>query len=348
MPNLHTPPSSPIDPQTARRLSIWLGCCAAAVFLMALIGAITRLTESGLSMVEWTPLLGVLPPLSVAEWERVFTLYQGSPEYKLLNAGMSLDEFKYIFFWEWLHRTWGHLIGIVFLLPFLFFVATRQIPRSLLPRLLALFALGGLQGMIGWYMVASGLVDRPSVSHFRLALHLGTAFLIYSFTLWLIFKLRVPRLADAPASLRKLGWLVLPLPIITMVWGAFVAGLHAGYAYNTYPLMEGHFLPPEAWTLTPLWQNAVQNTALVQFIHRWLAIGAAFAIFAFAWRLERIDRKVGIALGAAVLCQVALGITTLLKHVNIVLATAHQGGALIVLSLMLLALYRLGDAKSAK
>lgn len=330
-----------------KRLLIWLGLCAAAVFLMALIGAVTRLTESGLSMVEWKPLIGVLPPLSAAEWARVFGLYQQSPEYRILNAGMPLADFKHIFFWEWLHRTWGHVIGALFLLPFLWFFFTRQIPRTLLPRLVMLFALGGLQGFIGWYMVASGLVDRPSVSHYRLALHLGTAFLIYALTIWLIFKLRVSRLADAPPRLRCLGWMLLPLPIVTMVWGAFVAGLDAGYVYNTFPLMEGHLLPPEALSLDPLWTNTVQNTAMVQFIHRWLAIGTAFAIFAFAWRLERVDRRVAIALGASVLVQVALGISTLLTQVNIVLAAAHQGGALILLSCYLLALYRLGKEKPA-
>lgn len=341
-----TPPGAPaIDPQTARRLSVWLALFAAAVFLMALIGAITRLTESGLSMVEWKPLIGVLPPLSDTEWARVFGLYQESPEYRVMHAGMDLAEFKNIFFWEWLHRTWGHLIGAAFLLPFLYFFFTRQIPKTLLPRLLFIFALGGLQGFIGWYMVASGLVDRPSVSHYRLALHLGMAFLIYAATLWTIFMLRVPRPTIAPVKLRKLGWMLLPLPLLTMVWGAFTAGLKAGYAYNTFPLMNGTLVPAEAWSLSPFWLNLLANSAAVQFTHRWLAIATAFAIFAFAARLERTDRKVAIWLGAAVLVQVLLGISTLLTGVNIALAAAHQAGALTVLSLFLLALYRLGKEK---
>lgn len=334
-----------LSPTNRKYLSLWLTLCAASVFVMALIGAITRLTESGLSMVEWKPLIGVLPPLSMAEWERVFALYQQSPEYKLINNGMALAEFKHIFFWEWLHRTWGHVIGAFFLLPFLFFWLTRRIPAWLMPRLLVLFALGGLQGFVGWFMVASGLVDRPSVSHYRLALHLGMAVLIYAVTLWQIYTLSVARAENAPSQLRRLGWWLLPLPVLTMVWGAFVAGLDAGFAYNTFPLMEGHVLPPEAWSLSPLWTNFVQNTAMVQFVHRTLAITTAFAIFFYASKLERVDRKVAIALGAVVLGQVALGVATLLSHVNTELGTLHQGGALTLLSVYLLSLYRLGRTK---
>ena len=329
------------SPRTARALSVWLALFAATVFLMAMIGAITRLTESGLSMVEWKPLIGVLPPVSATEWARVFGLYQQSPEFHIMHGAMGLEDFKHIFFWEWLHRTWGHIIGAVFLLPFLFFFFTRRIPRALLPRLLVIFALGGLQGFIGWYMVASGLVDRPSVSHYRLALHLGMAFLIYAATLWCIFLLRVPRVA-APDKLRRTGWALLPLPVLTMIWGAFTAGLKAGFAYNNFPLMDGKLVPDEAWNLQPLWLNFVANSAAVQFTHRWLAIVTAFAIFAFAARLERTDRRVAIALGGVVLLQITLGILTLLTGVDIVLATLHQAGALTVLSVYLLALCRIG------
>lgn len=328
-------------PANHRALAIWLGLCAFSVLVMALIGAITRLTESGLSIVEWKPLTGVLPPLSTGEWLRQFTLYQDSPEYRLHNLGMSLPEFQRIFFWEWLHRTFAHLIGAIFLLPFLFFFFTKRIPRWLWPRLLGLFALGGLQGLIGWYMVASGLVDRPSVSHYRLALHLGTAFLIYSVMLWQVFALVIPRLSDAPTQLRKTGWRLLPLVLVTMVWGAFVAGLHAGTVYNTFPLMAGQVLPEESFSIQPVWLNFFQNTALVQFTHRWLAIGTAFAVFAFAWKLERQDRIGARLLGAAVLLQVGLGITALLHGVPVVLGTLHQLGAITVLSCYLLALYRL-------
>ncbi len=327
-----------------RALAVWLGLCALSVLIMALIGAITRLTESGLSIVEWKPLTGVLPPFSTAEWLQQFTLYQASPEYRLHNLGMSLADFRQIFFWEWLHRTWAHLIGVIFLLPFLFFFFTKRIPRWLWPRLLGLFALGGLQGLIGWYMVASGLVDRPSVSHYRLALHLGTAFLIYAVMLWQVFALVIPKIGDIN-GLRKTSWRILPLLLITMVWGAFVAGLHAGTVYNTFPLMANEILPPEAFTIQPVWLNFTMNTALVQFMHRWLAIGTAFAIFAFAWKLECYDRRVARLLGAAVLLQVVLGISTLLSGAEIALATLHQLGAITVLSCYLLALYRLSASK---
>ncbi len=260
----------------SRAIALWLLFCCGMVFAMAVIGAITRLTESGLSMVEWKPLIGMLPPLSEAEWNRVFGLYQATPEYRYINAGMSLDEFKHIFFWEWFHRLWGQLIGFAFLLPFLWFWATKRIPKGLMPKLLGLFLLGGLQGGIGWFMVVSGLVDRPSVSHYRLALHLGVAFTIFGLMLWVALGLLDPKpesgRSGAAPALRRHAGLALGLVAVTVAWGAFVAGLDAGMIYNTWPLMGGHLVPEDMWFLDPAALNFVENHAGVQFTHRWLAI----------------------------------------------------------------------------
>ncbi|MGE3771116.1 MAG: COX15/CtaA family protein [Bdellovibrionales bacterium] len=336
-------PDLPSHPH-AHQLSVWLMVAAASVFIMAVIGAITRLTESGLSMVEWTPLIGVLPPLDAAEWQRVFGLYQQTPEYRLKNFGMDMEAFKNIFFWEWLHRTFGHVIAVVYAVPLVIFTAQGKVPRAMLPRLLLIFALGGLQGGVGWYMVASGLVDRPDVSHFRLALHLGMAVLIYALTVWTVCDLR-QRKEPTVFCIRRHGWVALLLVAITMLYGAFVAGLDAGFAYNTFPLMNGQWVPDEINTLQPWWQNALQNTAAVQWLHRWLAVAAAFAVLTYAWRLR--GRRVAMWLGVAVLVQVMLGITALLLHVPVALGALHQAGALAVLTLLLICLHRHGKLKPA-
>lgn len=323
-----------------QRVAFWLIGCAGMVFAMAVIGAITRLTESGLSMVEWRPLIGTLPPLSDAEWQRVFDLYRQTPEYRLVNAGMSLEAFREIFFWEWLHRLWGRLIGVVFAVPFLWLWLTGRIPRPLMPRLLVVLALGAGQALMGWYMVQSGLVDRPSVSQYRLAAHLGLAFLIYGLLVWLALGL-LDDGRDRPAAasaLRRHTWISLGIAAVTVLWGAFVAGLDAGLAYNTFPLMNGALLPPEAFNLMPAWLNAFENTALVQFIHRWLGMATAVVVLVLAWRGRLIPGNVGrlaIAAGVMALLQVALGIATLLLAVPIVLGALHQAGALVLVTLLL-------------
>lgn len=344
---------SPARP-TTRPIAVWLLACAAMVFAMAVIGAITRLTESGLSMVEWKPLIGILPPLSEAEWTRVFDLYRQTPEFRIYNAWMDLDGFKRIFFWEWFHRLWGQLIGFVFLLPFLWFLVRGRVPRALAPSLAGLFVLGGLQGVIGWFMVKSGLVDAPHVSHYRLALHLGTAIMIYA----ALIRVAVGILDPSPlagwrpeaAGLRRFACWVLGLVVVTVVWGAFVAGIRAGFAYNTFPLMAGHVVPPEVWNLTPWWLNAVENTAAVQFLHRALALatGAAVLVLAVRVRAARLPGRAGRAallLGAMVVVQIALGIATLLSVVAIPLAAAHQGGALLVVGLLTWLIYELKPAR---
>lgn len=342
-----TIPNLPAAPH-AQRLALWLSISASSIFIMAIIGAITRLTESGLSMVEWRPLIGVLPPLDAAEWQRVFALYQQTPEYIHKNAGMTLEAFKYIFFWEWLHRTWGHVIGLVYALPLIIFAALGsfakgQPTRVLLPRLLFLLALGGLQAGIGWYMVASGLVDRPDVSHYRLALHLGTAFLIFALQVWTICDLRQQRLAPTPFGLWHHGRLALGFLIVTIIYGAFVAGLNAGFAYNTWPLMDGHFLPPEVTTIQPVWLNFFENTALVQFIHRWLAIVVLALIVSYAWRLRRAAPRHALVLTIVVVVQVLLGIVTLLTHVHLHTATTHQAVGMLLLAALVATLHKRGD-----
>lgn len=326
-----------------RAVAVWLIACAAMVFAMAIIGAITRLTGSGLSMVEWRPLIGALPPLSETEWQRVFDLYRQSPEYRHVNAGMTLDDFKLIFFWEWFHRLWGRLIGLVFVVPFLWFWLRGRIARPLLPKLVGLLVLGGLQGVIGWWMVASGLVDRPAVSHYRLAVHLSLAFLIYALLLWVAWGLlegHRERLPPTVGTLRRHGWAALVLLSVTIVWGAMVAGIDAGLAYNSFPLMHGHLLPPEAWTLVPTWVNFFENTALVQFTHRWLGIATALTVLALWARVERAAvgprvRRLARWAALAAVAQASLGIATLLLAVPLTVATLHQAGALGLLTVLL-------------
>ncbi len=348
----YTADARPVDSIAAneRAIARWLFATAAMVFAMAVIGAITRLTESGLSMVEWKPLIGVLPPLSEAEWSRVFALYQQTPEFRTYNFWMGLDDFKRIFFWEWFHRLWGHLIGLVYVVPFLWFWARGAIPRGLTPKLLGLLALGALQGVIGWFMVMSGLSDRPDVSHYRLALHLGAAIVIYALLIKVALGLVEPmplagwRIDAAP--LRRLAAWALGLTGLTIVWGAFVAGINAGFAYNTFPLMGGHWVPPEIGNLTPWWLNAVENTAGVQFIHRWLAVGTGLVVLLACWRVRaaRLPGHAGRVAGwlaLAILAQIGLGIATLLSVVWIPLAALHQAGALVVVGLCVWLLHAL-------
>lgn len=343
------------DRPAARAVAVWLFFTAAMVFAMAVIGAITRLTESGLSMVEWRPLIGTLPPLSEAEWQRVFELYRQTPEYRVLNAGMTLEAFKEIFFWEWLHRLWGRLIGLVFAVPLLWFWLRGTLGRvDRVPhlgwKLLGLLVLGGLQGVMGWVMVQSGLVDRPVVSQYRLAAHLSLAFLIFGLLIWLGLRLARPMRSAQPtgvARVRRHGWWTLGMTGITVIWGALVAGLDAGLAYNTWPLMGTAFLPPEALSIQPAWLNGFENTALVQFIHRWLAIATALAVLALSLRalargVTGAARPLAWLAMAMVLMQVGLGIATLLLAVPIWLGALHQAGALVLIALLVWWLFEAG------
>lgn len=311
---------------------------------MIAIGAITRLTESGLSMVEWRAMIDMLPPLSDAAWMSEFEKYKLTPEYLQKNTGMALDQFKQIYFWEWLHRLWGRLIGLVFALPLAYFWVQHKIPSYLKPRLLGLLALGGLQGFFGWYMVKSGLINEPRVSHYRLALHLGTAFLILSLT-WAQVLALVPSLiawrTRTSISLKPYRghfFAAFGVVCLTMLWGVFVAGLDAGLVYNEFPLMGGNLVPGELLFENPWWQNFLTNHASVQWLHRVLGVLSFLAVFSFGYRLNggKIPRVqlVGRLLMGGVLVQFILGITTLLTHVAVPVAAMHQLGAVFVLMML--------------
>jgi len=333
-----------------RAVGLWLIACAAMVFAMAVIGAITRLTESGLSIMEWAPVTGALPPLSEAEWQRLFELYRQIPEYLEENAGMSLAEFKTIFWWEYIHRLWGRLIGVVFALPFLWFLLRGRLGRPLVPHLVALFALGGLQGLMGWYMVASGFAGRTDVSQYRLAAHLALAVLIYGYLLKVAFAQLCPEpgtSADPRAgALRRALDGFLALTALTIVSGAFVAGLNAGFTYNTFPLMDGDLVPAGYGDLRPWALNLFENVAAVQFNHRLLAM-VTLAVAAGLWHWSRRLALTPGAAGAMVLLlamallQLALGISALLLAVPVWLGALHQGGALLLLGLGLWARHQL-------
>lgn len=317
-----------------RTVALWLFAVAAMIFAMALIGAITRLTESGLSITEWKPVTGAIPPLSPQAWEDAFALYRETPEYVKRNAGMSLEEFKGIYFWEWLHRLWGRLIGLAYALPFALFWLTGRLPRAHVPALLGLLLLGGLQGFIGWFMVQSGLIDRPSVSHYRLAMHLGLALLLYALCLVQGLRILKPDWRRAmPASLRGHLHAVLTLLCLTILWGAFTAGLDGGLVYNSFPKMNETWVPPEVLGALG-WLSLVEDPAAVQFVHRWLALATAALALWLAARLWRAEERVlAGGLAAAVVLQVALGIVTILSQVQIHAAVTHQAGAMLLLGI---------------
>lgn len=316
--------------QRPAAIARWLYVVAAMIVAMVIVGGITRLTESGLSITQWKPISGIIPPLTTAEWQAEFENYKRIPEYQQLNRGMTLGGFQAIFFWEYLHRLLGRAIGLAFALPLLWFALRRRIPRGYGPRLVALLALGGLQGAIGWWMVASGLSVRTDVSHLRLAVHLATALLILGGIVWTardLDALAANPLA-APARMRAAAAWVLTLLAVQIVFGAFTAGLDAGYAFSSWPLMGDAFYPAGAPVLAPAWRNAVDNPIAVQFIHRWLAFAAAGALVWLAIAVRRAQRPaLGYALIGLVLLQIALGIATLLTGVDINVAVAHQANA---------------------
>lgn len=316
-----------------RAVALWLIAVTGMVAAMIVIGGITRLTESGLSMVEWRPLVGWLPPLTDGEWQRVFDLYRQTSEYQLANAWMGLEDFKAIFWWEYIHRVWGRLIGVVFAVPFLMLAASGRIRRALYPRLILLFLLGGLQGAIGWWMVTSGFVDRTDVSQYRLATHLSVAFVILGALLWTVLDL-TRQLTAQPAGENRRGGanLLLALVSITVVAGAFVAGLDAGLVYNEFPLMGGGIVPPEYGTMSPFWIDAFENPPTVQFHHRVLAVTTVVAALLFSIRARRSDtppmvRRAAIAVAHLALLQAAVGVMTLLAQVPVALGALHQAGA---------------------
>ncbi|NKI60493.1 heme A synthase [Labrenzia sp. PO1] len=317
----------------------WLYFVCALILAMVVVGGATRLTESGLSITEWKPIHGVIPPLSEAEWEEELEKYRQIPEYQLINKGMSLDEFKFIFWWEWAHRLLGRFIGVAFFVPMVAFWATGRIEPWLKPRLLVGLALGGLQGFVGWWMVASGLVDRVDVSQYRLATHLTLALFIFAYLFWIARRLSPlpePEIQEQE-RLAGLGKLVLFLVFVQMFLGGLVAGLNAGLTFNTWPLMDGQFIPRGMLAIQPIWLNFFENVMTVQFQHRMTAYVLVFTGVALAWSTFRVSRRkellrAGAHVGGFLLLQAIFGILTLLWHVPLSIALVHQGFAVIVLA----------------
>ena len=331
------------DAGAPRAVAFWLLACCALVFAMIVVGGVTRLTHSGLSITEWQPIVGTLPPLSAQDWDAAFAKYQATPEYQQVNKGMALDEFKGIFWWEYFHRLLGRLIGVAFLVPFLWFLARRAIPEGHGWKLAGIFALGGLQGALGWFMVKSGLVDDPRVSQFRLTAHLSLAFVIFGAMFWVALSLLDPRRTapDGAHGARRAAYAFAALVFAMVVTGGFVAGIRAGFAYNTFPLMNGHVVPPEILMLAPWWKNFFYNMATVQFDHRLVAWTLVFAAPVLWWIVCRTNAappraRIGAHLVLAMLAvQVALGILTLVNVVPLPLAAAHQAGAVVLFALAL-------------
>ncbi|MGQ0456777.1 MAG: COX15/CtaA family protein [Hyphomicrobium sp.] len=331
-----------------RLVSTWLWTVAALVFAMIVVGGATRLTDSGLSITEWKPLLGAIPPLSDAHWLEAFEKYKQIPEYELVNKGMSLEAFKVIYWWEWSHRFLGRFIGVAFALPLAAFWLMGRLRSGLPLKLAGVLALGGLQGAIGWYMVTSGLADRVDVSQYRLALHLTTAFVILGLLVWLALEAsdRRAMTGDWPAggAVRKLAAALVGLALLQVVLGAFVAGLKAGLVYNTWPDMNGAFVPPDYWTTTPAYLSFFESHAATQFNHRMTAylLGAG-ALVQLALLLrgptDHCSRVSGYALAGAVFAQMAIGVVTLLHAVPLSLGLLHQGGGAIVFAIAVWHLY---------
>src|SRR6516165_3198668 len=336
-----------------RAVRVWLLVVAGLIAAMVLVGGATRLTESGLSIVEWKPVTGVVPPLTQVQWEKAFEAYQAIPQYRQLNAGMSLSEFKTIFWWEWSHRLLGRLIGAVYLLPFLYFLWRGGMSRELKRRLWLIFALGALQGAVGWWMVASGLSERTEVSQYRLATHLVLALLIFAAIVWTLRRLSGEQPLFASAQLKATSVVLVVLTFVQLYLGALVAGLRAGLVYNTWPEIDGALIPSAArlWFETPWWRNLFENTLTVQFAHRMTAY--ALLLLALWHAFDAIRARAGAVaingalwLLAAVALQATLGILTLLNQVPIGLALAHQAVAIAVLTLAVCQAERLSPRKS--
>jgi cytochrome c oxidase assembly protein subunit 15 len=313
---------------------------------MVVLGGVTRLTGSGLSMVDWRPIMGWLPPLSDAEWQRTFELYQQSPEFQKINSHMDVGAFKGIFWLEFLHRLLGRTIGLVFAIPFVFFFMKGYIAKREWPKYLLMFVLGGLQGVLGWYMVKSGLVDNPHVSQYRLTAHLLAAFLIYAYMFWVAMSLLFPEPGNGRHPLYRKTVLLTCLISLTIISGGFVAGLKAGLIYNTFPMMGSNWLPPGLSALDPFWRNLTENMTTVQFDHRLLAI-ATFALVVMYWlRARKVEmpqraRPAANALLHTAVLQVVLGIATLLLSVPTALAAAHQAVAMLLFTVGLFLVHSL-------
>ena len=330
-----TETASAQDAANRRSVANWLFLCCGAVVLMIVIGGITRLTESGLSMIEWRPLVGMVPPLSVGEWERIFGLYRETPEFRIENPHITLDAFKSIFWWEYIHRLWGRLIGLLFAAGFLRLLLRGRINKSLLPHLVVVFILGGAQGVIGWWMVKSGFADRTDVSQYRLVIHLGMAFFILGYMLWLALSLIERETPEqVPENVRRLAFVMLGVVSVTVLSGGLTAGLDAGLIYNTWPLIDGGIVPPDLFAEAPIWINFFENAATVQFDHRSMAYVTIGIVFTLWWKSHRIPRTARAIhmLLAIVIAQATLGVLALVLIVPLPLAITHQMGAIALFS----------------
>ena len=321
-----------------RKVATWLLLCCALVFAMVVLGGVTRLTGSGLSMADWRPITGVLPPMGDSEWQQVFEMYRETPEFQKKNSYMDVDDFKGIFWLEYLHRLLGRTIGIVFLLPFLFFLWRGYIHRREFPRYGLMFVLGGMQGVLGWYMVKSGLVDNPNVSQYRLTAHLVAAFLIYAYMFWVALTLLFPAQGADKHPWYGKTLALTALISITIISGGFVAGLKAGKIYNTFPKMGEYWIPPDFLALDPAWRNFFDNMATVQFDHRVLAITTFVSIVTYRAGIGNADLPVRVRRGVNALLytailQVVLGISTLLLVVPVALAATHQAVAMLLFTI---------------
>ena len=310
-----------------RPITVWLSLCCILILLMAVIGAVTRLTESGLSITSWEPIKGILPPLDDVAWNNAYQLYRATPQYAGIHEGMALD------------RLWGRIIGLVFALPMFFFWMKGMLPKEYKLPLLGILALGGLQGFIGWFMVQSGLEPgQVSVSPYRLALHLGLALFIYACILWQILRLHADKLRLPSVyswCLHRHSLFTLAFLALTIVWGAFTAGLDAGKIYNSFPLMDGHFIPPDFNAIEPWLKNITANPAAVQFVHRILATITLILTASLAWRMHKIEPRISIALGITISLQYVLGIITVISGAALVPASLHQANAILALTCVL-------------
>lgn len=352
-----------IEPALSRNRTVgyWLLGLCLMVLLMIILGGLTRLTHSGLSMVDWRPVTGWLPPLNAEEWSAIFELYKQTPQYLKINAGMTVDEFKSIFWLEYIHRLWGRIIGVAFAVPFLLFLARGWISRALAPKLILMFVLGGAQGVLGWLMVKSGLVDRPDVSQYRLTAHLALAIVIYGYMFWVALNLLATdtaaerhRVADraGQSGLKTFTHFTTAWIFLTMISGGFVAGLDAGLTYNTFPLMDGELVPGGMMSETPWYLNLFENVTTVQFDHRILAESTfVFVLVSWFWArrlpLSSLLRRNFNWFGLMACLQVALGITTLIFVVPLPLAAAHQAGAFLLLTMGLWCLHGLSNPKGS-
>ncbi len=354
------PGAPPEDRAAGRRsrvlVATWLFAVAGMVLVMVVLGGVTRLTGSGLSIMEWAPLAGTLPPMSETEWQRLYHLYQQIPQYALVNDGFGLEGFKRIFWLEWIHRLWGRLVGIAFIVPLIWFWARGRIERRLVPLLLLLFVLGGLQGAVGWFMVASGFApEATAVSPYRLVIHLAFALALYAALLWtglMVLRPAAP-LPSARRLLHCLSWLCCALVALTILAGGFVAGTHAGFDYNTFPLMDGRLVPEGYTKLVPFTRNLTQNIATIQFDHRLLAtlvvlVAGAVAAIGLSTKPPRAARLTLLAFLAAALVQYCLGVATLIYVVPTALAAMHQTVAVLVLTAAIVLLHSTRQARAGR